>query len=117
MKLLTRLVLVSGIILCSCTLTTGTRPLLGLPGNLANEADQESMRVAIVKALDSQPDNTTSTWKNEDTGTYVTTRPLSTFERDGMTCRRMQLQTGAEGEIRDWIFNYCRKADGWKVAP
>ena len=117
MKLLTHFVLVSGIILCSCTLTSGTHPLLGLPGNLANDADRENMHTAITNALDSQPDNTTSTWKNEDTGTYVTTRPLSTFERDGMTCRRMQLQTGAEGEIRDWIFNYCRKADGWKVAP
>lgn len=93
------------------------RSLLEFPHNLVSEADRASLRSAATSALNNQPDGATSGWKNADTGTHGIFRPVKTYESDGHHCRRMQMRISAEGASKDWVFNFCRVEDSWKIAP
>jgi surface antigen len=94
------------------------KDLRGLPGNIASDEDKEIMREAIVNALESQPDDVTTGWKNPLTGSNGIIRPVKTYERDGMNCRRLQLRNIIDEQTNDWMFNFCKTPEGdWKIAP
>jgi surface antigen len=92
--------------------------LRGLPGNLASDEDQQIMREAIVSALENQPDDATTGWKNPLTGSNGLIRPVKSYEKDGMSCRRLQLRNNIDNQSNDWAFNFCKTPEGdWKIAP
>ncbi len=92
--------------------------LRNLPGNIASDEDKEMMREAIFNALEQQPDNVTTGWKNPATGTSGIIRPVETFEQNGMRCRKLRLRNSVQDTTTEWMFNFCKTPEGeWKIAP
>jgi surface antigen len=92
--------------------------LRDLPGVVASEEDRAIMREAIGQALENQPDDVTTGWKNPETGSSGIIRPVATYEKDGMSCRRLRLRNTIDDQSNEWIFNFCKTPEGdWKVAP
>jgi surface antigen len=89
-----------------------------LPGNIASDEDQQIMREAIVNSLENQPDNITTGWKNPLTGSHGIIRPVETYEKDGMHCRKLRLRNNIDEQSNEWMFNFCKTPEGdWKIAP
>lgn len=60
------------------------------------------------------------TWTNPDTGDSGSVTLISTYERDGMGCRRIAHVIKLRGvkPEREFVISRCRAADGsWKIAP
>jgi surface antigen len=94
------------------------KDLRGLPGNIASDEDQQIMREAIVNSLENQPDNITTGWKNPLTGSHGIIRPVETYEKDGMHCRKLRLRNNIDEQSNEWMFNFCKTPEGdWKIAP
>jgi surface antigen len=62
----------------------------------------------------------TQRWSNPDTEDGGTVTLISTFERDGMACRRLAHNIkvhGLKGE-RQFVISRCHQPDGsWKIVP
>jgi surface antigen len=59
-------------------------------------------------------------WSNPATGDDGSVTLISTFERDGMACRRLAHVIKLRGvkPERQFVISRCRAADGsWKIAP
>ncbi len=116
-----KLNVIIGVVLFSASLAVyGAigKDLRGLPGNLASDEDQQIMREAILDALENQPDNVTTGWKNPLTGSNGIIRPVETYERDGMHCRKLRLRNNIDEQSNEWMFNFCKTPEGdWKIAP
>jgi surface antigen len=116
-----KLHLLIGIALFSATLAAyGAvgKVLRDLPGVVASEEDKAIMREAVGQALESQPDEVTTGWKNPQTGSSGIIRPVATYTKDGMSCRRLRLRNTIDGQSNEWVFNFCKTPEGdWKFAP
>jgi surface antigen len=64
------------------------------------------------EALEQDADGTTRRWKNPDTGTSGTLTPVSTFEQNGLKCRRLEIVNTLQGLTGRSLFDMCRQADG-----
>jgi surface antigen len=64
------------------------------------------------EALEQDPDGTTRRWENPKTGASGTLTPVSTFEQNGMKCRRLEIVSDAQGLTARSTFNMCKQADG-----
>lgn len=63
---------------------------------------------------------TAERWRNERNGDSGTVTLISTFESDGMPCRRIAHQIKLRGDkrARQFVISRCRTADGsWKIMP
>ena len=63
---------------------------------------------------------TVERWTNDKTGDSGTVTLISTFERDGMPCRRVAHDIKIRGNKtpRQFVLSRCRVADGsWKIVP
>jgi len=81
-----------------------------------NDEDFKLMTSAIKKALDNNKDGEVTTWKNSETGNAGAIAPANTFEKDGMTCRRIKIINRSGEKKGKSEFNYCKVADGsWKI--
>jgi surface antigen len=93
------------------------KDLRDLPANVASGEDQQIMREAIVDALEHQPDNVTTGWKNPLTGGSGIIRPMETYEKDGMHCRKLRLRNTIDDESNESMFSFCKTPEGnWKFA-
>jgi surface antigen len=91
--------------------------LRGLPGNFASDADRQILRDAITGALETSADNVTTDWNNPATGSNGVIRPVSSYEMNGMPCRKLQLINNFDDQHNKWQFSFCKTPEGvWKVA-
>lgn len=82
------------------------------------ERDWDLMREAGREALASAPDGQTVGWRNPDSGAFGTVQPLSSYEAQGMACRRTEVYNNAGGASGTSRFDFCQQEDGtWRVAP
>jgi surface antigen len=59
-------------------------------------------------------------WSNPETGDDGSVTLISTFERDGMTCRRIAhlIKVRFNKVQRQFVISRCKAADGsWKIVP
>lgn len=80
------------------------------------EADFALFRQTVKDALDNAADNSENTWSNPSTGAHGMVKPLTSEERDGKTCRKVEITTeaGDVGGVSRGVM--CRQPDGrWKV--
>lgn len=81
-----------------------------------NDEDLELLKSALKKTLNNNKDGEVTTWKNPETGNAGAIAPANTFEKDGMTCRRIKIINRAGEKKGKSEFNYCKVADGsWKI--
>lgn len=120
-RLFMKLKVIIGIVLFSIALASHAatgKILRDLPGNVASDEDQTMMREAIADALENQPDGVTTGWKNPLTGSNGIIRPVETYQRDDMHCRKLQVRNNIDNQSNDWVFNFCKNPEGdWKIAP
>lgn len=92
--------------------------LRGLPGNFTTDEDRQIVRDALIGTLEEQTDGVTTNWANPLTGSSGFIRPVQTFERDGMHCRKLEIRNIIDEQSNDWVFNFCKLPEGdWKIAP
>jgi surface antigen len=103
-------------------LAVGVGTLLGAAvggevGRSMDTVDRQKMSQATHSALETQPTNTTTTWRNPDTGHYGTITPVATTEpRPGQYCREFQQTVTVGGETQNAYGTACRQPDGqWKI--
>ncbi len=79
--------------------------------------DQALFRKALYAALEENADGAATRWENPDTQASGVLTPLSTFERDGMRCRRIEIANNIQGTSARSAFDLCRHPDGrWRSA-
>lgn len=101
---------------------TGVGALLGAAiggevGRSMDAVDRRLMGQTTEHALNEAPRNTTTQWRNPDTGHYGTVTPLNTTEpRPGTFCREYQQTVTVGGQTQQAYGTACRQPDGsWKI--
>ena len=80
------------------------------------EADIEIMSAAVDETLSDVADGAERRWENPETGAGGTLTPLSTAEKSGQLCRRLEIANHAKGTSARSVEEFCRQADGlWKI--
>ena len=88
------------------------------PASSFTEQDFELLKQAGREALDAAADGDTRGWSNPETGAFGTIQPLSTYEHQGTTCRRVEIFNNSSRASGTSRFDFCRHEDGtWKIAP
>ena len=84
------------------------------PAKYYSDHDWELLSAAQQKALDSAPDNTKVSWRNEtgdNSGYFI---PSKTTRQNGTTCRNLKIFMNADGLQTLVNFRYCRVNGEWK---
>ncbi|MBI4117985.1 MAG: glycine zipper 2TM domain-containing protein [Parcubacteria group bacterium] len=86
-------------------------------GRSVDATDRRLMHQTTERALNDTPRNTTTTWRNPDTGHYGTVTPTNTTEpRSGVYCREYQQTVTVGGQTQNAFGTACRQPDGqWRV--
>jgi surface antigen len=82
--------------------------------------DNESIKQAVVHALNEQKDGESSTWVNEGTGNSVkidaTINIASTAHDGARTCRDLAVVLNAKGQSMNLRPQFCREGEGaWQL--
>ena len=81
-------------------------------GRRMDETDLACIGEGLEKAQDNQPVE----WPSADRTATFRLVPLSSFSRDGRTCRDFSLQASSRGDAQDSNAQACRGADGqWRL--
>lgn len=95
----------------------GMRYLEDAPFVKFSEQDKQLYLDALHRFLDSAEDGGETEWQNAETGSGGQIRIKNTFERDGLTCRRVWVTNHAGEETGAGTYVFCKSEDGtWKVA-
>jgi surface antigen len=87
------------------------------PFMLMSDADRKLFQETARKALDESPDGTTTSWQSPDNDAHGSVEPLSTFERDGMRCRKLRFENFTNNLSAKNEHTLCRTASGeWAFA-
>ena len=82
------------------------------------DEDWSLLRSTAREVLDNGADGSEDSWENPDSGSSGSIKVLSSFQQDGLHCRRAHFSNSAGGFHGSGIFNLRRVADGsWKIAP
>lgn len=86
-------------------------------GRTMDDVDKMKMSQTTQTALESQPDNATSSWVNPNTGHSGTVTPQTTYQADsGEYCREFVQTVEIGGKTEDAYGTACRQPDGaWKI--
>lgn len=96
----------------------GYRWLDTSPVRFFTDADWEILRSTARKTLDNGADGTEASWSNPDTDASGSIKVLSTYQENGLRCRKTQITNQARGLAGSGIFRLCKVADGtWKISP
>ena len=68
-------------------------------------------------ALDYIADGQPRRWENSQTGATGVLTPLTTFEHEGMNCRRLEMFNEVKGVTGRSVFVFCRQPDAFALAP
>jgi len=80
------------------------------------DADLELLRSSARNVLEYAADGESRRWENSQTGAKGVLTPLTTFDRDGAPCRKLEVFNEVKGVAGRSVFDFCRQADGtWKV--
>jgi surface antigen len=64
------------------------------------------------EALEQDADGTTRRWKNPNTGASGALTPVSTFDQNGVKCRRLEIVNSVQGLTGRSTLNMCKQTDG-----
>jgi surface antigen len=86
-------------------------------GRSLDDVDRLNQREAAHRALESQPSNVSTTWRNPDSGNSGVVTPTRTYQRgDGLYCREFTQVITVGGKKEQAFGTACRQPDGtWKV--
>jgi len=86
-------------------------------GRSLDRADELAMRQNAQYSLEYTPTQTTTTWRNPDTGHAGTFTPVETYQTDqGQYCREYVQTVYVGGEKQQAYGTACRQPDGsWKI--
>lgn len=76
-------------------------------------ADTAMFENAIDTALNEKKDGEKLAWKNEKTGVSGLVNPLSTYEKNGTTCRKLRIVNRAKNKIAESVYKFCKKDGEW----
>ena len=83
-----------------------------------NDKDVEIMLDTLTDALENADNGVAVKWKNTETGHHGSITPLNRITRDGMDCRRVDIQNVAEPFNGGARYLLCKHDDGeWRVEP
>ncbi|HYM30796.1 MAG TPA: RT0821/Lpp0805 family surface protein [Candidatus Cybelea sp.] len=86
-------------------------------GKSLDQADQDHIRLANQRALESSPSGQPVTWNNPDNGNHGTVTPTRTYQTsNGQYCREFQQTIVVGGEQQQGFGTACRQPDGsWRI--
>jgi len=86
-------------------------------GRSLDKADQIAMQQNAQYALEYTPTNTTTPWRNPDTGNGGQITPIETYQSaSGEYCREYQQTVWVGGKEQQAYGTACRQPDGtWKI--
>jgi surface antigen len=100
-------------------LATNLIPLLrDTPAELFTAQDYELFDGALRKALAEVRQDGSVQWANPETRASGGVTVLHEYQRDGSDCKRLRVESQANGRKGFSTFDFCRQADGrWVLAP
>lgn len=86
-------------------------------GRSLDKADQIAMQQNAQYALEHAPTNTSTPWRNPDTGNAGQITPIETYQSSsGQYCREYQQTVWVGGKEQQAYGTACRQPDGtWKI--
>ncbi len=86
-------------------------------GRSLDRQDRMEMQRTAQYALENNPTNRSSSWRNPDTGHYGDVTPVKTYRsREGRYCREYTQTVSIGGEPQEAYGRACRQPDGsWKI--
>ncbi|MEE4378616.1 MAG: RT0821/Lpp0805 family surface protein [Candidatus Competibacteraceae bacterium] len=84
-----------------------------------NDEDWQLFSEAGKRALEATPDGQTVEWENPATASEGQITPVSTSEKDGVQCRKVEIANSAGGFSGESVFTFCKDPDSgdWKAIP
>jgi surface antigen len=84
-----------------------------------NDEDWQLFSAAGERALKETPDGQTVEWDNPATSSKGQITPVSTFDKNGMQCRKVKIANSAGGFSEESVFDFCKnpQSGDWKVVP
>jgi surface antigen len=86
------------------------------PITYMKQRDLQALNKAAQEALNTKKDGESLDWDNKGAGNPVpingTVTPRSTFEAQGMQCRKIELVAHAKGQTQTWMPSACKHSDG-----
>jgi len=84
-----------------------------------NDEDWKLFSEAGKRALEETPDGQTVAWENPATSSKGQITPMSTTEKDGLRCRKVNIANSAGGFSGESVFTFCKDPDSgaWKAIP
>ena len=77
------------------------------------DSDWQLLQAAAMTALDQNDDGQRSNWHNPETGNRGAVRPLSTFQHQQRSCRRVAfLNVSESGRRGQGTYSLCRASSG-----
>jgi surface antigen len=92
--------------------STELRWLNNAPARHFTERDWELLMENVQRVLSETPDGETVEWANEKSGAHGSLTPMSSGERDGMTCRYLKMDNHARNVSATSNHEYCQRPDG-----
>lgn len=91
--------------------------LLGAMAGSSIGADMdENDRYRAQHALEHNPSNQSTVWRNPDTGRQYKVTPLRTYATSGGPCREYETSVEIDGRQESMVGKACRQSDGtWKA--
>lgn len=97
------------------TATAGAASLGWMKGEAASfftDRDWELVAETLDATLDSAADGESRDWANDKSGTRGRMTVLGSETRDGVTCRRLRVESTAKGSSSIHQYRFCRRAGG-----
>lgn len=79
--------------------------------------DAELFRANLNATLEQNTDGVARQWRNPKTNAGGSATPLSTYEREGRKCRKVEFKNTVGGATGHAVVDLCRQADGVWVRP
>lgn len=86
-------------------------------GQYFNNEDWKIFEASSQHALSTLPNRRTESWRNPNTGSNGVLMPVNTMQKNGTTCRDLQITNRAKGRVDQYVFTYCKYRNGWKILP
>lgn len=100
-------------------LATNLMPLLrDTPAELFTARDYELFDDALRKVLAEVRQDGVVQWDNPETRASGSVTVVREYQRGGDDCKRLRVESHADGRKGQSTFDFCRQADGrWVLAP
>ena len=89
-----------------------------LKNSPAERFDEEDLHLFLNtarKAVNETPDNQTVGWENPDTKHHGDFTILKSFQKDGRSCKQVQVRTEADGRKATSVVDACQVDGKWRL--